>query len=144
MRPHPTRLMPPTIAAVTIALALVGCQGYLVFTTATTFGLDISQQANQTPHVVLGYKRGELASIPVTQKNASATEDTYSVLAYFCAKYDPILSQSTTDSLQIRSVFTTGMAARAAASNADMQRYFAEAAMKKIVSGSEPSDKKCF
>ena len=144
MRPHPTRLMPPTIAAVTIALALVGCQGYLVFTTATTFGLDISQQANQTPHVVLGYKRGELASIPATQKNASATEDTYSVLAYFCAKYDPILSQSTTDSLQIRSVFTTGMAARAAASNADMQRYFAEAAMKKIVSGSEPSDKKCF
>jgi hypothetical protein len=144
MRPQPTRRSLATLAAVAIAFSLSGCQGYLVFTTATTFGLDISQQANQTPHVVLGYKRGEVASIPASRKNASATEDTYSVLAYFCAKYDPILSQSTTDSLQIRSVFTTGMAAQTAASNTDMQRFFAEAAMKKIVGGSEPSDKKCF
>ena len=106
---------------------LSGCaEDYLVFTTGTKFGLDISQQPDQPPNLVLGYKRLELASIPAIKKNATTSEDTYSVLGNFCVKADPqLLGPFNQDSLQIRSVFSTGMAAREIADNPAMQLFFA-------------------
>lgn len=43
---------------------LSGCNNYLVFSTATKFGLDISQEAGQPPKMALGYKRAEVVIIP--------------------------------------------------------------------------------
>jgi hypothetical protein len=104
----------------------MGCQSYLAFTTATKFGLDISQQTDQSPHIHLGYKRAELASIPSPPANATETNDTYSVLGTFCVRYDP--NPFSTDSLQIRQLFATGMAARIAAKQEDLQKMFGQAA----------------
>ncbi len=133
------RVLPVAVCALFVA----GCQGYLVFTTATKAGLHISQQADQSPSALFGYKRAEVASIPANPKNASTTEDTYSVLATFCVRYDPLFSQSAEDSLQIRSVFATGMAAREAAKNPEMQSFFAAAALKQVLAPGK-TEKKCF
>lgn len=141
MMPHRQRIIFHVIASGAAVLVLTGCQGYLAFSTATTFGLDVSQRANESPHVVMGYKRAEVASLPASQKNATEVEDTYSVLGTFCASYDPNLSGR--DSLQIRSVFTTGMAARKAAGNKDMQKFFAGVAFQ-ILAEDEQSKTKCF
>jgi len=128
------------LTVASLATFLYGCQGYLAFSTATRFGLDISQQADRSPNVLLGYKRGELASIPAPEKSASTTEDTYSVLGTFCVWYDP--NPFSSDSLQIRQYFATGLAAREAAKNPDMQVIFGHAAFKLLKK--EETNQKCF
>ncbi|MCS6305666.1 MAG: hypothetical protein H8K07_18680 [Nitrospira sp.] len=143
-----------TITAVT---SLFGCNNYLVFTTSTKFGIDASQNGNQPPHVVLGYKRAEVAIIPAEHKAATETEDTYAVLGDFCVMANPSLydwidtvfkapkkwpSNDVKDSLQIRSIFATGMAARAAADNDAIQAHFARATLRHTRTGA--SEKNCF
>ncbi|HBH81636.1 MAG TPA: hypothetical protein DDY39_17550 [Nitrospira sp.] len=135
-----------------MALAsLSGCNNYLVFTTATKFGLEVYQDAGQPPKVLMGYKRSETAIIPATHTNADETKDTYSVLGDFCVHADPSLrawwdgitgGSDTTDSLQIRSLFVTGYAAQKAASDTAIQNYFAKAVKERSNSGS--SEKHCF
>ncbi len=133
---------------------LPGCNNYLVFTTATKFAIDVSQDGNQPPKVVLGYKRAEVAVIPAEHRAATATEDTYAVLGNFCVMANPSLydwigsmikkenSQDIKDSLQIRSVFATGMAARQAAETAEMQAFFARATLQRTTTGA--TEKHCF
>lgn len=135
--------------------SLSGCNNYLVFTTATKFGIDASQDGNQPPKMVLGYKRAELAIIPSDHKAATQTEDTYAVLSDFCVMANPSLydwtdtiktrdrkSQDIKDSLQIRSIFATGMAAREAAENEAIQAHFARAVLQRTHTGA--SEKNCF
>lgn len=145
-----------SIAYLIVATAtLSGCNNYLVFTTATKFGIDASQDGNQPPKVVLGYKRAELAIIPASHKAATETEDTYAVLSDFCVMANPSLydwtdtikpqdrkAQDTKDSLQIRSIFATGMAARQAAENEAIQAHFARAVLQRTHTGA--SEKNCF
>ena len=108
------------------ALLASGCKGYLVFSTATKFGIDISQQGDQTPNISMGYKRAEAASIPVPMGHASGQEDVYSVLGYFCVKYNPTLNLlSDEDAVEIRSVFATGLAARKALEHQGLREHFA-------------------
>jgi hypothetical protein len=125
----------PVLRAIGAACALLlvsGCQSYLAFGTATKFGLDISQRADQQPEITMGYRRAEMASIPTAEtaaksEDASATKDAYSVLARFAVSYD---SPFATDSkgLRLRQFFATGMAARKAAATPDMQTAFGNAA----------------
>ena len=129
---------------------LPGCNNYLVFTTATKFAIDVSQDGNQPPKVVLGYKRAEVAVIPAEHRAATATEDTYAVLGNFCVMANPSLSdwigsmikKGNPDSLQIRSVFATGMAARQAAETKEIQSFFARATLQRTATGA--TDKHCF
>lgn len=136
-------------------VGLSGCNNYLVFTTSTKFGIDASQDGNQPPKVVLGYKRAELAIIPADHKAATEAEDTYAVLSNFCVMANPSLydwtdtiktrdttSQDVKDSLQIRSIFATGMAAREAAKNKAIQTHFARAVLQHTHTGA--SEKHCF
>jgi hypothetical protein len=113
-----------------LPLLVCGCRNHLVFTTSTKFGLDISQKANQTVDVTMGYQRAEFASVPVPQDtDATATTDAYSVLGRFNVRYNPGISPTNpTNGLHLKQFFATGMAARAAARNPDMQGAFAEAA----------------
>ncbi|MCP4369298.1 MAG: hypothetical protein GY797_14455 [Deltaproteobacteria bacterium] len=105
---------------------IVGCKSYLGFSTATKFGLDISQRPDQTLDVVMGFQRLEVASIPVPKdKDASQTEDAYSVLGTFEVEYgNPFVREP----LIINQLFATGMAARKTAANSAMQSWFGEAA----------------
>ena len=128
-----------------------GCKSYLAFGTATTFGLDASQRADQTVDITMGYRRIEIASIPVqevkekpatssdsnaavgadakgdtTTPDASHTGDAYSVLGSFRVHY----GNPFTSGLTLNQLFATGMAARAVAENTDMQEYFGKAAAK--------------
>lgn len=127
---------PQRIRTVLLACSLVlpllacGCRNHLVFTTATKFGLDISQKANQTVDVTMGYQRAEFASVPVPQDtDADKDTDAYSVLGRFTVRYNPGISATNpTNGLHLKQFFATGMAARAAARNPDMQGAFAEAA----------------
>lgn len=130
---------------------LSGCNNYLVFTTATKFGLDVSQEAGQPPKMLVGYKRAEIAIIPATHTNADETKDTYSVLGDFCVHADPSLrawwdgikgAPNVADSLQIRSLFVTGYAAQEAAGDKDIQKYFEKAVKDRSSTGS--SEKHCF
>lgn len=144
------------IACLIVATAtLSGCNNYLVFTTATKFGIDASQDGNQPPKVVVGYKRAELAIIPADHKAATESEDTYAVLSDFCVMDNPSLydwmdtiktrdrnPQDIKDSLQIRSIFATGMAARKAAENEAIQAHFAHAVLQHTHTGA--SEKHCF
>lgn len=153
---HRTRKALLSILCLMVATAtLSGCNNYLVFTTATKFGIDASQDGNQPPKVVLGYKRAELAIIPADHKAATETEDTYAVLSDFCVMANPSLydwtdtiktqdrkAQDTKDSLQIRSIFATGMAARQAAENEAIQAHFARAVLQRTHTGA--SEKNCF
>lgn len=140
------QLVPAVIA---LAFFSSACQDYLVFTTSTKFGLEATQEAEQPPKMMLGYKRAEMVIIPARKLNASVTksptdsgkpqqvitnEDTYSVLGDFCVTANPSLfdffktlkaDSTAPDSLQIRAVFATGLAAQAAAHNDDMQSVFA-------------------
>lgn len=131
--------------------SLSGCNDYLVFTTATKFGLDVSQESGQPPKMLVGYKRAEVAIIPATHKNADETNDTYAVLGDFCVHADPSLrawwegikgTPNVPDSLQIRSMFITGYAAQKAAEDTAIQEFFAKAVKDRSSSGS--SDKQCF
>ncbi|UCF90495.1 MAG: hypothetical protein JSW39_19665 [Desulfobacterales bacterium] len=112
-------------------ILLNGCESFLAFSTATKFGLDISQRADQTLDIVLGYQRLEVASIPIQNRSdtgsleASETNDAYSVIGTFSVKYgNPFRDEP----LVINQFFATGMAARKAALNPEMRRYFGESA----------------
>jgi len=117
-------------------LLLEGCQNVLGFSTATKFGLDISQRPDQTIDVSMGYDRTEVASIPAPKdddanESADGTDkantDAYSVLGTFVVSYgNPFLDQP----LVLDQFFATGMAARKAARNPELQKFFGEAAGK--------------
>ncbi len=114
-----------------LPLLLTGCHTVLGFSTATKFGLDISQRADQMIDVTMGYDRSEVASIPapkgqdasgVTDKACAednGCSDAYSVLGTFEVDYgNPFLLEP----VEIRQFFATGMAARKAAKNSDFQQ----------------------
>ncbi len=106
-----------------------GCRNQLAFGTATKFGLDISQKADQTIDVTMGYRRAEMASIPVPlDTDASTNTDAYSVLGRFNVTYGDPFKPGENEGLHLRQFFATGMAARVAATNADMRQAFGEAA----------------
>lgn len=104
--------------AVTIACS--GCSGsgrLLGFTTATTFGLDISLRADDNINVTMGYDRAEIASVPVEDKTDASEPDktdAYSVLGYFSVSYGNPFSLKPEDNLKITQLFATGVAAREA------------------------------
>lgn len=121
------------VLAWTIVIILTGCQDYLVFTTATKFGLEVTQEPEQPPKMLLGYKRSEMAIIPARKATAKDGNDTYSVLGDFCVMANPSLldfwnnlkpEKEVSDSLHIRSIFATGIAAQKAAENPHMQELF--------------------
>lgn len=136
----------------------LGCENYLVVTTATKFGLEIAQVANEPPKVSLGYKREEATIIPAEHRNATddggagSQTDTYSVLAEFCVMANPSLwdfiraLSSTTndvpDSLQIRSFFATGIAAARAADSVQTRQYFRDNILERT--GDKRAKKRCF
>jgi hypothetical protein len=137
--------------------ALLGCENYLVVTTATKFGIDITQVAKQPPKVVIGYKREETSIIPADHLNAESgpngeETDTYSVLAEFCVMANPSLwdffdslssrSRDVPDGLQIRSFFATGIAAITAAKSVQTRQYFKESVLERTTD--KRKDKRCF
>ena len=107
-------------------LLLAGCGNTLGFGTATKFGLDISQQADQTIDVSMGYDRAEVASIPAPKNtDAGSGEDTYSVLGLFDVHYgNPFTDQP----LTLHQFFATGWAAYDAARDHSLQVLFADRA----------------
>lgn len=108
-----------------LVFTFVGCGNYLAFSTGTKFGLDISQRADQTLDIVMGYQRAEVASIPVPEKtDAGETKDAYAVLGTFNVAYDTKIIGTEKDGLQINQLFATGMAARKAVKNKAMQEWF--------------------
>lgn len=109
------------------ALAVLGgCAKTLVFTTGTTFGLDISQRPDQTINVTLGYDRAEIASIPASEDtDANTQNDAYSVLGIFNVHYgNPFLREP----LTLHQFFATGLAAQAAAKDAQLREFFGKKA----------------
>ena len=128
-----------------VAVGGSGCANHLAFATSTTFGLDVSQRADQTVDVVMGYQRAEIASIPVSEeKGSSKDHDSYSVLGTFNVdyKWNPFADGA----LHLTQVFSTGKAARLAAKQLDSQRYFAnkvkEIAEKRKAREKEKKEKK--
>jgi len=114
------------LCACPIWLAQSGCvTKNLAFTTATKFALDISQKADQTIDVSLGYDRAELACIPAPETDAKANEDTYSVLGTFYVDYG---NPWTNEAVHLNQFFATGWAASKAASNDRFQKFFASKA----------------
>jgi hypothetical protein len=116
MRQNRSRIVLLALAA----LHVFGCANRLAFATATKFGLDISQRPDQTFEVTMGYDRTELASIPVPKRrDATADEDSYSVLGTFCVAYGnpfaEIIGQG--KPLTISQRFATGMAAQELSKN---------------------------
>lgn len=110
-----------------------GCKNHLAFGTVTKFGLDISQKPDQTIDVTMGYRRAEMASIPVAKNDqepadADGSKDAYSVLGRFNVSYGNPFKTGPNEGLHLKQFFATGMAARAAAKSADMRRAFGEAA----------------
>jgi hypothetical protein len=105
-----------------LVAALAGCAKVVAFSTATKFGLDVSQRADQTIDVSMGYDRVEVASIPTVDKNASQNgDDTYAVLGTFNVEYgNPFLDQP----LIIKQFFATGWAARTAAKTPGFIQHF--------------------
>lgn len=124
------------IGALTILLAATtGCvKDHVVFVTSTKFGVDISQQADQPPKMLVGYKRQEAIFLPGEHDNAGDQNDTYSVLGYFCVMANPSLwdfikalapfSDDVPDSLQIDSVFATGLSAQQLGQDERMREFF--------------------
>lgn len=98
-----------------------GCANTLAFGTATKFGLDISQRADQMVEVSLGYDRVEVASIPAPQADPSENEDTYAVLGIFDVKYG---NPWKLEPLVLNQFFATGWAARRAAQDPRFQEFF--------------------
>lgn len=140
-----------------IIAATVGCENYLVVTTATKFGLEVSQMAKEPPKVALGYKRDETTIIPAEHMNATAEDngtqtDTYSVLAEFCVMANPSLwdfiaglsptAQDIPDSLQIRSFFATGIAAAKASDSIQTRQYFRDHVLHRT--SENRTEKRCF
>lgn len=109
------------LMALPLIVTLTGCGKTLVFGTATKFGLDVSQRADQTIDVTMGYDRYEIASIPAQEKDSRKDgEDTYSVLGIFSVSY----GNPWTEPLVLRQFFATGWAARKAAGDSRVQQYF--------------------
>jgi hypothetical protein len=104
-------------------LSACGCVKLIAFGTATKFGLDISQKADQTIDVTLGYDRVEVASIPAELQDAGPGKDTYSVLSDFSVSYGNPFPPNP-EPLVLTEVFTTGHAARIAAANPAFRKYF--------------------
>lgn len=134
-----------------LLLILAACvKDHAVFVTSTKFGIDISQQADQPPKVLVGYKREEGIFLPAEHENSSAGDDTYSVLGYFCVMANPSLwdfikaiapfSEDVPDALQINSVFATGFPAQQLAQDESMREFFQKQITK---SKSKTSDKRC-
>ena len=102
-------------------LLFSGCAKSVIFGTATKFGLDISQRADQTIEVSLGYDRVEVVSIPTLDENATQGQDTYSVLGVFSVEYgNPWRDQP----LKLDQFFATGQAAKKAAGTPGLQQLF--------------------
>ncbi len=125
---HPTHTKARLVSLAWLPLLIVGCTNQLAFSTATRFGLDISQRADQQPEITLGYNRAEIASIPVAGKeeevkDADDVHDAYSVLGTFYVYYG-----KPGEGLHLNQVFATGMAARKAAQNPKMQKAFGNSA----------------
>ena len=112
-----------------------GCGNVLAFGTATKFGLDISQQADKTINVSLGYDRAEIASIPVPEKSDGSAclvknkpvtpcnTDAYSVLGSFSVSYGNPWPWGQKP-FELNQFFATGMAARKAANNSVISGFF--------------------
>lgn len=119
------------LAALAIPLS-AGCfstklgdfEKYMVFATGTTFGLDFTQRADQTVDIAMGYDRAEIASIPTAMEGGAATptEDVYSVMGTFCARYSTPWAKD--NDFRLRQLFATGEAAVKASKNAKMRKYF--------------------
>lgn len=113
-----------------------GCTDVLGFSTATKFALDISQRADQSIDVSLGYDRVEVASIPVDKKKQDAktttppsstgNTDAYSVLGSFKVSYGNPFSVflGEEEPFVLDQFFATGMAARKAANTPGLQEFF--------------------
>ena len=112
-----------------------GCSDVLGFSTATKFALDISQRSDQSVDVSLGYDRAEVASIPVSKnQNATASNppsttgnaDVYSVLGTFKVSYgNPFMVLvGKEEPFVLDQLFATGIAARTAAKNPELQKFF--------------------
>lgn len=118
----------PLAVAAAAALLATGCASTLGFSTATKFGLDVSQQADQTINVSMGYDRAEVAAIPAPEDaDAGANDDTYSVIGLFDVSYDNPWSP-TGPPLRLHQFFATGMAARQAAEDKSLQTLFGKRA----------------
>jgi hypothetical protein len=113
-------------ALLLLALTTAGCTPRIAFGTATKFALDISQRADQTIDVSMGYDRAELAVVPSNEKHADASgNDTYALLGTFHVSYgNPWLDEP----IRLNQFFATGMAARTAAKSERFQRFFGHAA----------------
>jgi hypothetical protein len=134
-----------------LLLILAACvKDHAVFVTSTHFGIDISQQADQPPKMLVGYKRQEGIFLPAEHKNAGDGDDTYSVLGYFCVMANPSLwdfikaiapfSEDVPDALQINSVFATGFSAQQLAQDESMREFFQKQITKSKL---KSSDKRC-
>lgn len=146
------------LCVVAAACSSVGCKDYLVVTTATKFGLEISQVAKEPPKIALGYKREETTIIPAEHRNTTsgnaseAQTDTYSGLAEFCVMANPSLwdffeglmstGRDVPDGLQIRSFFATGMAAAKAANSVQTRHYFRDNVLERT--SDKRKGKRCF
>jgi hypothetical protein len=130
MKPTPLKIA-KLVSLLALALGEAGCTNVLGFSTATKFGLDVSQRSDQMVEVSMGYDRAEVASIPAPKDNARLSsdeisgEDAYSVLGTFDVHYG---SPFGGEPLVIDQLFATGFAARQAAGNPDMQAYFGKRA----------------
>jgi hypothetical protein len=118
-----------------LLISTAGCANRLAFGTATKFGLDISQRADQRVDLSLGYDRYEIASIPVPPKgskegmHADSSHDAYSILGTFNMDLDPSLLPSS-GGLHLNQLFATGMAARNAAADSNIAAVLGEQAGK--------------
>lgn len=120
----------PVLALCAALPAVAGCANVLAFSTATKFGVDISQRADQTIDVTMGYDRVEIATIPVPDDatespDATSTADCYSVLGLFDVQYGNPWKD---EPLKLSQFFATGWAAKKAAQSSDLQRFFAQKA----------------
>ena len=108
--------LPSLVFSTLVLLVTNGCiNDHVVFTTSTKFALDISQQADQPPKVLLGYKREEGVFLPSPHEpgtieeleadvsksgngdqlppasKQTAQNDTYSVVSFICVMANPSL-----------------------------------------------------
>jgi hypothetical protein len=98
---------------------------YMVFATGTKFGLDFTQNADQTVDIAMGYDRAEIASIPTAlDGTATPEEDVYSVIGGFCVRYTTPWDKN--NDFRLRQVFATGEAAVKTARDPKMREYFEE------------------
>ena len=122
-------------------LAFTGCTKRLAFATATKFGLDISQRADQTAEVSMGYDRVELVSIPSVSSNGTirdprTDEDTYSVLGTLLIRYgNPFIPPR--EGLHIHQFFATGRAALKIVENKHLRDIFARDAAQIFTTGQD-------